>query len=67
MQVVDVVCHMTVDSETAIRREYQGQAYYFCAEGCARAFEQNPEAYLGQEGGHGGHHHHHHHGMHHSE
>ncbi|HXF61054.1 MAG TPA: YHS domain-containing protein [Caldilineaceae bacterium] len=58
-QVRDVVCGMMVDTETAQHKsEYQGQTYYFCAAGCKRAFDQNPEKYLGTESaGHGGQHH----------
>ena len=59
MTVKDLVCGMKVDTETAVRREYNDETYYFCAEGCARAFMADPEEYL-QEGHHqhGDHHHH---------
>ena len=44
---VDPVCGMTVEKErAAATREYQGTTYYFCAPGCARAFEANPETFL---------------------
>ncbi|MEO0183929.1 MAG: YHS domain-containing protein, partial [candidate division WOR-3 bacterium] len=26
--------------------EYKGKKYYFCAPGCKKAFEENPEKYL---------------------
>lgn len=43
---VDPVCKMTVDPDTAqYRADYDGQTYYFCAAGCQRAFEQEPEKY----------------------
>lgn len=53
----DVVCGMTVDSETAQHRsEYKGQTYYFCSRGCKVAFDKDPEKYLQpQAGGHSGH------------
>ncbi len=62
-QVKDLVCGMMVDTETAEHKlEYQGQMYYFCAPGCKKAFERDPEKYISGEGGgmHGGHMHGHH-------
>lgn len=45
-QVKDVVCGMTIDSETAqYKSEYKGQTYCFCASGCKRAFDQDPEKF----------------------
>ncbi len=29
--------------------EYNGETYYFCAPGCNRAFQKEPEAYLSGE------------------
>ncbi len=47
----DLVCGMQVDEQEARSRgltsEYQGQTYYFCARGCKREFDQNPERYVG--------------------
>lgn len=44
---IDPVCEMTVDIATArFVTEYQGTTYYFCAAGCQRAFEANPENFL---------------------
>jgi YHS domain-containing protein len=59
----DPVCGMDVDEKTAQHKsEYQGQTYYFCAPGCKRAFDKEPEKYLGggvqtqgQRSGHGPH------------
>lgn len=56
-QVKDIVCGMTVDSETAQHRsEYKGQTYYFCSRGCKSAFDKDPKKYLqpqtGDEAGH---------------
>jgi Cu+-exporting ATPase len=49
-QVRDVVCGMTVDSETAQHKsEYRGQTYYFCSGDCKRTFDQDPEKYLSEE------------------
>ncbi len=43
----DVVCDMDIDEETApAKSEYQGIIYYFCAPGCKRAFDADPEKYL---------------------
>lgn len=44
---IDPVCKMEVDEKTAEWTfEYQGETYYFCAPGCKKAFEENPEEYL---------------------
>lgn len=43
----DPVCGMDVDPVTAQHKtEYEGQNYYFCAPGCRRAFESDPQKYL---------------------
>ena len=43
----DPVCGMEVEaSETTLQSDYQGKTYYFCAPGCKRAFDQNPESYV---------------------
>ena len=44
---VDPVCGMSVNLETAeIRATIAGQQYYFCAEGCRKAFVDNPDKFL---------------------
>lgn len=44
---IDPVCGMTVDeSDAKFKAEYKGRTYYFCAPGCKRAFEKEPERYL---------------------
>jgi P-type Cu+ transporter len=44
--VTDPVCLMRIDpQEAAAHSEYQGRRYYFCAETCRLAFEQDPERY----------------------
>lgn len=59
---IDPVCGMEVDESNAQwTSEYEGKTYYFCAPGCKRSFDNDPQNYLGQEGEggmHGGHHHH---------
>lgn len=53
--VKDPVCGMDVDPTTARHTsEYQGQTYYFCAPGCKRTFEGNPERYVGAQPAGGG-------------
>jgi YHS domain-containing protein len=38
---------MDVDEQTAAATaEYQGKTYYFCAVGCKKAFEKDPEKYV---------------------
>ena len=44
------VCKMEVqEAKAAATSEYQGKKYYFCAVGCKKAFDQNPEKYLAKE------------------
>jgi Cu+-exporting ATPase len=44
--VIDPVCGMVIDSETAAARTtYEGQEYFFCSIECKRAFDQSPETY----------------------
>jgi YHS domain-containing protein len=44
---LDPVCGMTVNQRlTDIVTTIQGQTYYFCAEGCRKAFEADPQKYL---------------------
>ena len=48
--VVDPVCGMSLDPETAkIKAFIDGQNYYFCAEGCRKTFEADPEKYIASE------------------
>jgi YHS domain-containing protein len=43
----DPVCGMDVDEATARHTaEYQEQTFYFCAPGCKKAFEADPDEYL---------------------
>lgn len=43
----DPVCHMKVDEKKAAATyQHKGVTYYFCAAGCQRAFEKDPEKYL---------------------
>jgi Cu+-exporting ATPase len=44
---IDPVCHMSVDKTApAATREHDGKTYYFCSEGCAIAFHEEPFKYL---------------------
>lgn len=44
---VDPVCGMNVnEKEAKWKTEYQEKTYYFCAPGCRKAFEENPQKYL---------------------
>ena len=44
---IDPVCGMTVNPKmTDIVATVEGQAYYFCAEGCRKAFIENPKKSL---------------------
>ncbi len=47
---IDPVCKMKVDEKSAkFKSEYRGKIYYFCAPGCKKAFDEDPEKYLHQE------------------
>ena len=47
MKATDPVCKMTVDTETAgFKSEYNGESYFFCAEGCKTKFDNSPLIYL---------------------
>ena len=44
--VIDLVCGMEVEIAMAPATSvYRGQTYYFCAPGCKRAFDEDPDAY----------------------
>ena len=43
----DPVCGMEVyENNAAITPEYKGKTYYFCAAGCKKTFDTEPEKYL---------------------
>ena len=45
----DLVCGMEVDEKKAAATSvYKGKTYYFCAGGCKKAFDANPEKYVGK-------------------
>jgi Cu+-exporting ATPase len=47
---IDPVCKMEVEEgKAAATSEYKGQKYYFCAVGCKKAFDENPEKYLKED------------------
>lgn len=49
-QAIDPVCKMTVDTATAQHKtDFEGTTYYFCAPGCKKSFERDPNKYLAQE------------------
>jgi YHS domain-containing protein len=46
-KAIDPVCGMAVvTGKTGILTTVKGQTYYFCAEGCRQAFEENPQKFL---------------------
>ena len=54
----DPVCGMDVDEKTAtLKSEYKGQTYYFCSPGCKKAFDEEPEKYVGHTDEHSSQHH----------
>jgi Cu+-exporting ATPase len=45
----DPVCGMHVTPTTAAgKSDYGGQTYYFCSLGCKKAFDKEPQEYVGQ-------------------
>lgn len=50
-RAADPVCAMQVDTgkPPGGSYEYNGQTFYFCAPGCNRAFQKEPDAYLSGE------------------
>jgi len=48
---IDPVCKMEVDmAAPAATSDYEGTTYYFCAAGCKRAFDEDPQKYLSGDG-----------------
>src|SRR6266850_1731350 len=49
MRVLDPVCGMTVDPESAAGSfEHKGETYYFCSAHCLHKFRETPEQFLSQ-------------------
>jgi len=46
--VVDPVCGMTVNPDSAKQAEHDGQFYHFCSDSCRSKFTADPEQYLGK-------------------
>ena len=44
---IDPVCGMNVEIGKAAKTEYRGKIYHFCCSHCQKAFESNPQEYLG--------------------
>ncbi len=50
IMAIDPVCKMQVDEKNApATSEYNGKTYYFCAVGCKKAFDKDPERYLSEK------------------
>ena len=46
-KTIDPVCGMDVEpGKTTLVSAHRGKRYWFCAEGCRKAFEENPDKYL---------------------
>ncbi len=44
---IDLICKMIVDEKTAkFTSIYKGKTYFFCAPGCKKMFDTNPEKYI---------------------
>jgi YHS domain-containing protein len=43
---IDPICKMQVNEKTAqYKSEHKGKMYYFCAPGCKKKFDENPDKY----------------------
>ena len=43
----DPVCHMDVEpAKAAAQSTYKSQTYYFCAVGCKKTFDAEPDTYV---------------------
>jgi YHS domain-containing protein len=50
--VIDPVCGMSVDPETAAAHsKFEGRDYYFCSVACKTQFDRNPTNYSHADGG----------------
>ena len=46
-KVVDPVCHMEIDPETAAGKSvFEGETYYFCNLNCKKRFDAGPGRFL---------------------
>ncbi len=46
MTSMDPICKMEVDEKSAKWKSvYKGKTYYFCAPGCKKKFDSDPEKY----------------------
>ncbi len=50
-KTIDPVCKMDVDQNSAFSSTYMGKTYYFCGEDDKKAFDMNPEKYMGGSSG----------------
>lgn len=58
--VKDLVCGMEINPQSAAgKSEYQGLTYYFCSNGCKKAFDKEPQKYVRTQGHSSEHVHHH--------
>lgn len=47
MMATDPVCGMAIERDEAIKIEWEGQLFYFCARGCRDEFASHPEEFTG--------------------
>ncbi|HTX61875.1 MAG TPA: YHS domain-containing protein [Methanobacterium sp.] len=47
---IDPICKMEVDEQEAKWfSKYKGKNYYFCAPGCKKQFDENPDKYADKD------------------
>ncbi len=47
IMAVDPVCGMSIERDKTIRGEWEGQIFYFCAQGCRDEFLNDPRKFMG--------------------
>ena len=48
-QIVDPVCGMKIDEQTAITVDREGQTFHFCSAQCRDRFLEDPEKYISEK------------------
>ena len=49
ISATDPVCGMQVNPSQAPQSDYDGTSYFFCSDGCQKAFEEDPNGVLAQQ------------------
>ena len=48
MEIIDLVCKMTIENEGAAGTSTHGEfTYYFCSKACKERFDKKPDSFIG--------------------